>query len=252
MFEFSRTPQDMGGIFQQGIALGRLAFRRLFMLTSLIALSGLLRTGFLVWGAGEVPIDPGFMLHRFAQPRSWFIPAIALLTLLIYALLYRRIDAIARGRAESVETELREALRIWPWLIFSGVAYGFSVMLGLVLFVAPGVILLLSLMFWDLGVILDGKGPIESLNASHNLVWGHWWRTLGLLVVMFLPLLVLQSIIAGLLGVDSSAAGNTWPAGREMFKQAVVDMVISAAAGPFIYSILFVYYHDLKLRKQGI
>lgn len=251
MFELSSRPQDMGGIFQQGIALGRLAFRRLFMLTSLIALSGMLRTGFLVWGAGDVPVDPDFVMHRFAQPRSWFVPAIALLTLLIYALVYRRIAAISRGRTESVETELREALRLWPWLVLAGIAYGCSVILGLVLFVVPGVILLLSLMFWDLGVILDGKGPIESLNASHNLVWGHWWRTLGLLVVIFLPLQVLQSIIAALLGIDSGAVAGTWPAGREVFKQAVVEMVTSAAFGPFIYSILFVYYHDLKLRKSG-
>lgn len=252
MFELSNTPQDMGRIFQQGIALGRLSFRRLFMFTSLIALSGMLRTGFLVWGAGDVPVDPDFMLHRFGEPHSWFIPAIALLTLLIYAFLYRRIAATADGRTVSLEAELRGALSVWPWLVLAGIAYGFSVLLGLVLFVVPGVILLLSLMFWDLGVIVDGKGPIETLNASHNLVWGHWWRTLGLLILIFLPLQVLQSIVAALLGIGGAAAGDTWPLGREVFKQSVVEMVSNAVFGPFIYSILFIYYRDLKLRKQGV
>jgi len=252
MFELAGTPLDMGGIFQQGIALGRLAFRRVFMLTSLLSLTVMLRTGFLVWGAGDVPVDFDFMMQRFGQPRSWFIVAMALVSLFIYALLYKRIAVVARGRTEGLDIELREALRIWPWLILAGIVYSISVMVGLVLFIVPGLILLLSLMFWDLGIILDGKGPIETLNASHNLVWGHWWRTLGLLILIFLPLHVLEAVVGGLLGIDSGAAVGAWPSGRQVFQQAVVEMVSSAVFGPFIYSILFVYYHDLKLRKQAI
>src|SRR5690348_10700509 len=57
MFELASTPRDLGEILVQGLRLGRLAFRRLFMLTSLLAFLGLAPTVCLVWGAGDAPIS---------------------------------------------------------------------------------------------------------------------------------------------------------------------------------------------------
>ena len=252
MFSLASTPQDLGGILQQGILLGRGTFRRVFMLATFLALTGLARNAFLVWGAGDATIDPDFMMHRLGDTRAFAVVALAAVALFFYALIYKRIDNAAQGRVADLATELREALRVWPWLVLAGILYACSVLLGLVLLIVPGVILLLSLMFWDFGVVLDSRRPVDALNASHNLVWGHWWRTLGLMLLVFLPLQVLETVVASLLGLDPGSTQDPWPTGRVLFQHAVLDMVFTAGFGPFVYSILYVYYRDLKLRKPDV
>ena len=250
MFELASTPSDLGEILVQGVKLGQQAFRRLFMLTSLMAFLGIVPTACLVWGAGDVPITWDYMLMH-SRGGYGLAGVLTLLTgLLLRALLLNRIAAAAHGQTESFGTELRKAAHVWLWLLIAIIVYALAVGFGTLLLVVPGLILAVSLCFWDFGVVLEGLSPINSLNASHNLVWGYWWRTLGMFLLIFLPLSVLVAIVAALLGLDLGSMSETAATGRTMFGQTVLEMVLAAVFGPFIYSIFYVYYHDLKLRKQ--
>lgn len=250
MFELASTPRDLGEILVQGIQLGRLAFRRLFMLTSLLAFLGLVPTVCLVWGAGDAPISMLQMMERIRGSYGLAGLAMMVVCLPFRALLLNRIADASHGRTEGLQDELRKALKAWPWLFVAGIVYVVAVGLGMVLLIVPGLILAVSLMFEEFGVVLEGYGPIQALNRSHNLVWGHWWRTLGLLILMVLPLWVLLAIVSGLMGIDAGNSADLTITGRGMFEQGVLDMVFFALFAPFGYSILYVYYHDLKLRKQ--
>ena len=251
MFELASTPRDLGEILQQGIGLGRLAYRRLFMLTSVIAFLGVVPTACLVWGAGDVPMPYTQIFDELSGRYGIAALLVALLGMLLRALMLNRVAAAARGQTYGLNEEFQRALRAWPWLVIAGFVYLVAVGLGTLLLLVPGLILAVSLMFEEFGVVLEGYGPIQALNASHNLVWGHWWRTLGLLILVFLPLSVLLAIVAALLGLDLGSTGDTAVTGRSMFGQAVLEMVFLAVFGPFVDSILYVYYHDLKLRKQS-
>jgi len=250
MFELASTPRDLGEILVQGIQLGRLAFRRLFMLTSLLAFLGLVPTVCLVWGAGDEPISMLQMMDRIRGSYGLAGLAVMVVSLPFRAILLNRIADASHGRTEGLQEELRKALKAWPWLFVAGIVYIVAVCLGAVLLIVPGLILAISLMFEEFGVVLEGYGPIQALNRSHNLVWGHWWRTLGLLILMVLPLWVLLAIVSGLMGIDTGNSADLTITGRGMFEQGVLDMVFFALFAPFGYSILYVYYHDLKLRKQ--
>lgn len=251
MFELASTPRDLGEILVQGLQLGWLAFRRLFMLTSLLAFLGLIPTFCLVWGAGDVSISFSGILDRLWGPYGIAAFAVMVVCLPLRALLISRIAAASRGQTERLQEELPKALRAWPWLFVAVIVYLLAVCLGTFLLIVPGLILGVSLMFAQYGVVLEGYGPIQALNRSHNLVWGHWWRTLGLLVLMFVPLWVLLAILSGLLGIDTSTSADMTVTGRGLFGQGVLEMVFVAVFSPFGYSILYVYYYDLKLRKQG-
>lgn len=250
MFELASTPRDLGEILLQGLALGRLAFRRLFILTSVMAFLGIVPTACLVWGAGDISMDMDHMMQglRGNYGRVGFL--VLVLALPIRAILLQRVAAAARGQTYSLTEELRKALRLWPWMFVAGLIYIAAVCVGLVLLVVPGAILALTLMFEEFGLVLEGQGPIEALNVSHNRVWGHWWRTLGLLLLMFVPLGVLLGIMSAVLGIDPGSA-TLAVTGRNLFAQTVLEMVFAAVFGPFIYCVLYVYYHDLKLRKQN-
>src|SRR5579871_1567822 len=102
MFELASTPQDLGDIILQGIRLGRLAYRRLFTLTSILAFLGLIPTMVQVWGVHD---EKSFDFQTLEAWTNQFTPAydsVALLALalglLLQAVLIRRIDAAARGQ----------------------------------------------------------------------------------------------------------------------------------------------------------
>ncbi len=254
MFELASLPQELGEIVLQGIRLGSLAFRRLFTLTTVLAFLGLIPTVFLVWGANDTTsfdmptLDA--IAHRFISPYGGLLSIVTVIGLLPQAMLLKRVALAARGSAEARDAELRQALRVWPWMLLALVIYGLVVALGMMMVLIPGVILALSLMFVEYGVVLDGLKPIAALNASHNLVWGHWWRTFGLLLMVTIPPLLIISILSAALGISFGSMDDPVVHGRDLFKQAVLEMVFFAFCGPFYYSILFLYYHDLKLRKQ--
>lgn len=253
MFELASTPQDLGDIILQGIRLGRLSYRRLFTLTSILAFLGLLPTMVQVWGVhDEVSFDFQTLdtwSRQFTPTYDGVFFVVLVAGLLLQAILFRRIEAAAHGQSSSVPQEVRQALKVWLWMVLAMIIYFIAVTLGMVLLVVPGLILAVSLMFGIFGVALEGQKPVEALNISHNLVWGHWWRTLGMLILVYLPLFFLASIVASLLGIG--AAGFDAPLrGRDIFGEAVVEMVFLAVFSPFAYSILYVYYRDLKLRKQ--
>lgn len=253
MFELASTPRDLGEILVQGIRLGRMSFRRLFMLTSALAFLWLIPTVCLVWGAGDAPIslgDVAAMMERMRGPYGIAAFCIGVLCLPLRALLLSRVAAASRGQTEGPQEEWRRAFRAWLWMFLAGLVYVLAVALGTLLLIVPGLILVVSLMFEEFGVVLEGRGPIQALNRSHNLVWGHWWRTLGLLALMLVPLWVLIAILSGLMGIDAGNATEMTISGRGLFEQGVVEMVCLALFMPFGYSILYVYYHDLKVRKQ--
>lgn len=253
MFELASTPRDLGEILVQGLRLGRLAFRRLFMLTSLLAFLALIPTVSLVWGAGDATIAMGSIdevLQRFRGPYGIAVVVIMVIGLPFQALLLSRVAAASRGQTETLQVEWRTALSAWPWMFVAMIVYALAVLLGMVLLIVPGLILAISLMFAQFSVVLDSRGPIQALNRSHNLVWGHWWRTFGLLLLMFVPLWLVVAIASGIMGIDTGSSTDMTVTGRGLFEQGVVQMVFYALCSPFVYSVLYVYYHDLKLRKQ--
>lgn len=254
MFELASTPQDLGDIIIQGIRLGRFAYRRLFTLTTILAFLGLIPTMVQVWGVrDEMPFD----VQTFDAWARQFTPtydctaiAVLILSLLLQAILIRRIDAAAHGQLGPVAAELQQALKVWLWMIVAIIVYAVAVTLGLILLVVPGVILVVSLMFYMFGVVLEGQKPVEALNTSHHRVWGLWWRTLGMLILVWLPLLLGVTMVASMLGIGTNALEAPLR-GRDVFAEAVLEMVFLAVLSPFVYSILYVCYLDLKLRKQG-
>lgn len=251
MYELANGPRDLGEILVQGIRLGHLAFRRLFMLMTLITFLGVIPTFCLVWGAGDRTFGYQEILDGLRGSYGLAVFMVGVFCMPLRAILLSRIAASARGQSYGLKEELSAALRVWPKLFIAGVVLLLAVCLGLVLLVVPGVILCISLMFEEFGVVLEGYGPIQALNASHNLVWGHWWRTLGLLLMMILPYYILLSIVSVMLGLDMGGMGDSGMSGRALFEQSVLEMIFFALSGPFFYSILYVYYHDLKLRKQA-
>ena len=107
----------------------------------------------------------------------------------------------------------------WKYLGAS-LLLSFTVAVGFVLLIVPGVIFALMFMFAPFIVIERVLGPIDAMKASNQLTRGHKWQLLGLvLLLVLINLLGLVALVVGLLvsipGLDARFRACLSRAGRQ-------------------------------------
>ena len=247
MYQAPTAPQSIGGVLDGGFALFRDSFRTVFLL----AVAG----GLISAPANRVMQSvasngPGFATLAIV---ALVVVVLLALTLLFMAAIVRLIDRIGSGEQPSVPEAFRLAARCVPALILAGIIYSVAVMIGFVLLLVPGIWLGVALVFFYMAIILDGKGPIEGLRYSWQIVRGNWWRTAALLTIISIVLSVLYmllAIVVGIvvaLGTDVSLESGALP----WYVDYIVTPLITGLVGPLGYALFMSVYRDLKLRREG-
>ncbi|MGD0960523.1 MAG: hypothetical protein ABSB19_12020 [Methylomonas sp.] len=152
-----------------------------------------------------------------------------------------RLDNFVNEREDSLPEALSAALGKLPIVLLTSIAYVLVSAAGLLLLIVPGVVLSGSLMFFMYFNLLESKGCIDSLKASHQLVWGNWWRTMTIQCVFpfaFILLLIPLYII-----------GITFQFNIDTL-QNIVNM-LSIFFTPLMLSLGYTVYRDLKLRQSA-
>lgn len=78
----------------------------------------------------------------------------------------------------------------WISLAFTAMLKGLLILLGLLVFIVPGIYLAIRWMFAELLVIDQGMKPMEALRASSAMTKGHRWKLLWFSFLSSLLLLV--------------------------------------------------------------
>lgn len=92
----------------------------------------------------------------------------------------------------------------WISFAFLGILKGLLVMIGLVLFILPGIYLAIRWMFAELLVIDEGMRPMEALKKSAEMTYGHRWKLFGfsavasLVMLLGLVVFVVGGVVAGI------------------------------------------------------
>ena len=241
------TPQPPSQILSTGIGIGVNSFSKLFMFTTLAGFLGLIPILYTVLKIGNVTVTLDVM--NGVRDGSWYlIELLCLLAgILLQGILLSRLDNFVQRGVTEFRGEWRSALHAWLPLFIGMIVLVGALIVGYVLLIVPGVILTVSLSFFQFCVVLDRQGPIEGLNRSHTLVWGNWWRTFLVLILMLLIIVLIAVVLtapfAMMLGFHPGA-----DTGRSLLIQGVMQMVAEAILTPFVLAIMYVQYHDLKLR----
>lgn len=80
----------------------------------------------------------------------------------------------------------------WISFVFMGMIKTLFIFLGLILFIVPGLYLMVKWMFAEYLVIEKGMKPMEALRASSKMTEGNRWKLFGFAVL---------AVLIGLLGV---------------------------------------------------
>jgi len=130
------------------------------------------------------------------------IIALAILVLFaVAALTLVSVNALIVQFSESGSLPVKEAFRrVWPLTLSTlwvSLIAGFAIYGGLILFLIPGILISVWLMFTVFVLVLEGKKGMSALLASKHYAQGYFWKIFWRLIVVFF-FVILISIVMGL------------------------------------------------------
>ena len=154
--------------------------------------------------------------------------------------------AILRAAAEATigdpvdaEASYRYGFKRLGSVIWVSVLVGLAVGIGFILLIVPGIIALGFLCVSVPVLIVENRRGTDAMGRSWNLVKGHFWHALGVILVAAL-------IVGFVNGIVSSIGGSAW----------VVRWILTAIAttitAPFTALVSVLLYLDLRARSEAL
>ena len=236
-------PRGIPGVLKNGWQLFRAAFSSLWMLA---LAAGLLNSWFGVYSDLHPEVLEG---ESFGILALSFVST--LLGMLLTMIMLRRLDNIARGLLADLDDEFNVAMRAFLPFLLSSLLYFLACMIGLVVLIIPGIYVGVAFGFYSMYLVLEGRGPIESLAASFRLVEGQWWYAFGFMVMLIVAavvtitaLVVPAAVVAEILGWEQGQFGGL----AEVVFGGLFNMVLQ----PLGLAMTLSMYYELRARTPRI
>jgi hypothetical protein len=98
-------------------------------------------------------------------------------------------------------------------------------------------------------VMLENVGGGGASGRSRELIRGYWWKTLGLLIVVWLLVAILTSIPTLIIGaIVGSSSG---PLSARLLITGIVGLIIGVLVRPIMIAAMTLLFYDLKIRKEA-
>jgi ABC-type multidrug transport system fused ATPase/permease subunit len=124
-------------------------------------------------------------------------------------------------------------------LIVAGILAGIAIAIGLVLFIVPGVFLLVIWCLIVPVIVLEGKGVMESFGRSRELVRGNGWNVFGVIILCLLIWIAVSIVVALLVSFFS-----------DEIRGFLQSLVTNTLVVPFIALALTLMYYALVSRAR--
>lgn len=182
--------------------------------------------------------------------------------LICHSLLGATLLGYVRARMELPATEdvtprlVGEQIRRFaPWLLLVSTLMGLVTVIGFFLLAIPGFYLSVALSLSWAVLVFEEAGVGQSMRRSMSLLGGHWWATLGLILIVF--------IIISLLGIVFQLPQYVAIVGRVLHWSWLTSDPIMVAAGvlasvghillyvPLHLALAFQYFNLIE-KKEGL
>ncbi|MFD1542136.1 glycerophosphoryl diester phosphodiesterase membrane domain-containing protein [Nonomuraea guangzhouensis] len=238
----SADPADLSGIYGGFIAqYGGALVSVVVSFIAVTLLTGLLVRilGRAVFG-GKISAGEAWQLTKGRAPALFgvvgLMAVIMLVPLVVFVLII--VAVIATGTGDG-----------------SPAAVGGVTVISVLLYICYGLYFRTRFALAAPAVVLEGKGPIEALRRSWNLVTGDFWRVLGILLLTSL----LVGLVAGILEIPFTIAGTLLGLLGESSGTAVAAAVLLAVGGtlgalityPFEAGVAGLLYADRRMRREA-
>lgn len=131
--------------------------------------------------------------------------------------------------------------------------YGIAVFL-LMFTIVGGIYFAIAWVFAYHALIVEGRGIRESLSRSRRLVSGHWWRVVGIGLIVYIIWIVIVlafSLPAMLFGADAFINPTADASPVASVLSTIGNTAGTIVAGPILYCTITMLYYDLRVCKEG-
>ena len=167
----------------------------------------------------------------------------ALIAIIISAILQAAILRAAAqatiGDPVDVEASYRYGFKRLGSVILLSLLVGLIVAVGFILLIVPGIIFLVFLSASIPVLIVENRRGTEAMSRSWNLVKGHFWH--ALVVILVAALIV--GVVSGIIG---AIGGDNW------FVRWIFTSIAQIVTAPFAALVSVILYLDLRARSETL
>jgi hypothetical protein len=249
MYEVPTAPLSIGQVLDRGFSLFKASFSAVWLfalIAGVVAIPFNSISGAIAPDAQDPTLALGVGL--LVAGLIYFIASIVL-----YGAICARIGGIATGSPMTAGEAIGVGFRRGPAFFGASICYFLIIVVGLILLIVPGIWLMVALFLCFYAVILDRKGPIESLRYSWQLVKGNWWRSAAILTIIGIIVGVMYLLIGLIIGilVGLQAGGLAEPGRMIAILEYAVLPLLQVVLAPLSYALFVALYYDLRLRHEG-
>lgn len=127
-------------------------------------------------------------------------PAYGMLVSLLFYPLYSAalilyLDTRSNGNAIAKRNLFARAVQLWPALALLILISSLLIMAGLMLFIFPGVWIMVNLVFAEYLLVLRGLPVVESMRTSARMTTGHFMRIMVCMLSVLAPLWLIDGLL---------------------------------------------------------
>ena len=263
-FQTLTQPSSIGRVLDSGFKLFAASLKPVLVLVVAVSITSILMQYSMF--QLMLPAQQFTTQEEVTQYMSEALPQVLGITLFMSLIMYifynaviYRIGNVAKGMEDDLFESLIVGIRKVIPVFIALILYSLIVGLGMMLLIIPGLILLLTLMFYQILIVNDNEGIFSSLKASHRLVWGNYWRTAAVITVplfIMIVFLMIPGIIQGYTEAMNQAEMLRQGGMASSYQQAygaadIVSSLLSSMAMAVLAAVCIVHLNDLKLRKSG-
>lgn len=167
------------------------------------------------------------------------LTAVALVQPLVSALQVQALVAIAGNEPSPLRSALSRSLPVLPVVVAAEIIAWIGIGIGFVLFIIPGVILLLRWTVVAQVAAAEGVDWPTALRRSAQLASRNYLRIFGLRVVVALVIATLTNLVAAGVGTSHHPA------------EVAVGIVVDVLTTTFQALVISVLYFDLRAREKA-
>jgi hypothetical protein len=233
-------PRDLGALLRDSLSVYLGHFGTFLALGALVVVpSELIVSGIgLEMLSSDYDASPGFAEMAIPAVVAYLVVAPLITAICVHAL-----SSVASGGSPGAREAIVNGFESFTPIFFAVLLAALGIVIGLLIFILPGVYLFVRWYFVPQAVVLEGARDAGALRASGRLVEGEWWRTFGMVVLVN----VLALLVVLLLGYPFAAAADS----TDRAIWALAGQIVSGSVTqPFAALFSTLLYFDLRERKR--
>jgi len=152
------------------------------------------------------------------------------------------------GRRPNVADSLSVGLRSFLPVLGIGILWYAAIVFGMVLLVVPGLMILVAWAVCIPAYVAERPTLTGAFGRSAQLTRGNRWRILGLMLLYFIVLVIIEALLGVFSNASRLAAGGTLP-----FLQTIVFVPLLSVANALVGAVgTAVLYVELRRIRDGV